>query len=97
MLSAKAASRAARRGARMFVAAVRAGHQLCESADFQLASTLPPAPDIPAADSPSHPKLLAPLVAAAEASATLIPPGLVPQHELDAILLKFKAVFHEIP
>ena len=81
----------------MFVAAVRAGHQLCESADCQLASALPPAPDIPAADSPSHPKLLAPLVAAAEASATLIPPGLVPQHELDAILLKFKAVFHEIP
>ena len=96
-LPAKAASHAARCGARMFVAAVRAGHQLCESADCQLASALPPAPDIPAADSPSHPKLLAPLVAAAEASATLIPPGLVPQHELDAILLKFKAVFHEIP
>ena len=86
ILTAKSASRAVRKGAKMFVVAVREGHHPdCGSAVLY-------------ADMQPHlSKHQAPTVTVADASATTIPSGLVDQSELDAILLKYKSVFEELP
>jgi 8-oxo-dGTP pyrophosphatase MutT (NUDIX family) len=86
ILTAHAASRAARKGAKMFVVAVRKGQPVCDS------------DGLPMSDLPSQPeKHLQPLVGAIHASATSIPSDLVAQDVLDAVLLKYADVFAELP